>query len=249
MSQQPKKRILSSSSNYYAPKLPEDANLLTVSSDRISSDSHTYKATRSSSETSTSTRYPTLPDDLRAKLIHVGMNVRMNVSNGYKTAGTFPSFENGPVRASASQTVYEQGSTDFTTESPDESRARRSHSEGRVLSKLSRVLAAGSGNTRTLSSARKNLKRSHQNADLDAVESGLEESDNVNEESRAELVQAPIPPSLFSGDLIDDTQFVSRPNNHVQTDNKSAHSNKHASANPSLVQDDFEEADFLKLDQ
>lgn len=81
------------------------------------------------------------------------------------------------------------------------------------------------------------------------MESGLEESDNVNEESRAELVQAPIPPSLFSGDLIDDTQFVSRPNNHVQTDNKSAHSNKHASANPSLVQDDFEEADFLKLDQ
>lgn len=247
MSQQPKKRILSASSDYYAPKLPEDANLLTVCSDRVSSDVHAYQAVRSSSELST--RSPSLPDDLRAKLVHVGMNVRMNVSRGYKTAGTFPSFEgtDQSIKASASRSIHGGGaSADIPSNSfqiPSEP-VRRFYSEGGALSGKPRVLSTGK--SRSLSS-RKNLKRTHQIAGLDNSEPNL-----ANDEQRGSIGEEEEEFNSEADQIIPATAFVqpnfdeeSNPNLTAQPESESPVKPSHLGS----VHDDFEEAPFLHIDQ
>lgn len=176
------KRILLSPPDYYTPKLPKDANLLTVSSDRVAGDVHSYVARQEAPHASTS--YPQLPDDIRRKLAHVGMNARMSVLNGHKTTTRLPSYQgpNRAIKASASQTVYEAPRNDSALGSFNDTSfqqpqpARRFYSEGDQHSNSSapRKLGAGTG-SRSLS-ARKTLKRTHNDAHLEEVKEESQDS-------------------------------------------------------------------------
>lgn len=87
MSSHDSKRILIH--NYYTPKLPANTGIPSLTSNRIAGDYSIQP-----SQPTTTSSFPQVPDDIQAKLLHVGMRVRKHVADGHRVeGGSIPSYQ------------------------------------------------------------------------------------------------------------------------------------------------------------
>lgn len=75
--------------NYYTPKLPADSGIPSLTSNRIAGD----YTIQTAPQPAHSSAYPEVPDDVQAKLLHVGMRIRKHVADGHRVEGSIPSYQ------------------------------------------------------------------------------------------------------------------------------------------------------------
>lgn len=89
--------------NYYTPRLPEDPNMPSVTSNRLPGDYNVISPhhpqqpqnpQQPQQPQQSGSSFPPIPDDIQARLLHVGMRVRKNVVEGHRnTGGSIPSYQ------------------------------------------------------------------------------------------------------------------------------------------------------------
>lgn len=80
--------------NYYTPKLPADSGLPSLTSNRVAGDYSIQGSYRQPSQQQQQSRsYPQVPDDIQARLLHVGMSIRKQVADGHRVPGSIPSYQ------------------------------------------------------------------------------------------------------------------------------------------------------------
>lgn len=89
------KRIQLSEPEYYAPRLPQGARLLSIDSARVAGDIHfSSSAATVAASSSSSSGFPELPDDIRSKLVHVGMKTRKVMAESHRLPNSnIPSYQ------------------------------------------------------------------------------------------------------------------------------------------------------------
>jgi hypothetical protein len=86
--------------NYYTPRLPEDPNMPSVTSNRLPGDynvispHHPQSHSQQQQQQQSLSSFPPIPEDIQTRLLHVGMRVRKNVAEGHRNAGgSIPSYQ------------------------------------------------------------------------------------------------------------------------------------------------------------
>ncbi|VVT45776.1 uncharacterized protein SAPINGB_P000885 [Magnusiomyces paraingens] len=177
---QESKRILL---DYHAPRLPAGARQLSIDSTRVAGDvSVRYSAPPTSAGSSFSSaavvseRMPQLPEDLQAKLAHVGMRTRKSVADGYKVQGSIPSYQ-------STATFYGGAMGLSTIQTQQQQAARKYFSESDKFS-----FQSGFSAPTLVSVPRRQLKRTREESALDAdAGADTDDDDDCNDASDVTL--------------------------------------------------------------
>lgn len=141
---------------YYTPKLPSNTGIPALTSNRIAGD----YSIQTYAPAAASTSYPQVPDDIQAKLVHVGMKVRKHVAEGHRVEGSIPSYQ--------ANFSFNAGSPAMTT--GPVLATRNKSAPAMFASESSLGMSQGS----SVAALRQNLKRGR----LDEEDEGDDDTDN-----------------------------------------------------------------------